>query len=115
MKQSYSQNNFLVYFIILFGFFILLFFTKNIFAQTQVLLDEKSSNEQQTQELRGEVDRLKKLQTEVNDDSSEIKTQIQGFTQTPSEDELLTYIYGYADTINKSDERMLIRNLSISP
>ena len=43
MKTSYTHNNFLAYLAILAGFFILLFFTKNIFIKPALSIQRNTS------------------------------------------------------------------------
>jgi beta-xylosidase len=65
MKQ-YTQNNFLAYLLILMTFFVILFFTKNIYIDMQVQLDTKEQYSTQLSEKQSELSRLNQLKKSLN-------------------------------------------------
>ncbi len=76
MKQNITSNNFVVYALILFGVFILLFFTRNIFSNTQILLDEKATLTSQIQESKENLTRLNNLKNTLYSEGSDAQNEI---------------------------------------
>lgn len=81
--------------------------------EIQILRDEKETNTQNVQNLSSELTRLNELQTQLEQDGWELQNTIQGFLAPPVENEIMNYIYGYANSLNQTDERMVIRDLII--
>lgn len=109
-----NHNNFVSYLIILLWFFVILFFTKNLYSDLQVSLDTK---EQKTAELTTKEQNLAKLnalKTELEVEESEALSEIQAFLKQVTEEDLVDYIYSYARDINLGSDRIVIRNLNIT-
>lgn len=115
MKTVRTQNNFLSYLCILAAFFVLLFFTKNIFADLQVSLDEESSAQQELQSKEAELKSLNELQKTLQENGEESLSEIQGLMWNFSDSDILEYVHSYAVDVNSTeDERLIIRSLSFS-
>lgn len=61
-----TQNTFLAYLLILIAFFIILFFTRNIFADLQVSLDTKEQLSQDILEKEKTLADLNEIQTKLS-------------------------------------------------
>lgn len=77
MKTPHAQNNFLAYLLVLAALFVLIFFTKNIFADMQVVLDEKDQNNSILQDKRETLSELKALKSELEQEGSEALAEIE--------------------------------------
>jgi len=109
-----NNNNFVNYLIILLGFFVILFFTKNLYSDLQVALDTK---EQKTSELASKEQNLAKLnslEADLEVEGSEALSEIQAFLKPVNEEDILNYIYSYARDVNLGSDRIIIRNLSVT-
>jgi hypothetical protein len=104
MKTNKIYNLFLF----LISFFILIFFTVNMFWELQENTDTKNIKN----------DKLKKLKTELNDLNIQKKDwnskQIQKFLQDFSEAEIFKYINDYIEEVNKASWEIVIELSSIS-
>ena len=114
MATAHTQNNFIAYLLVLASLFILIFFTKNIFADMQVTLDEKHLNTSALEEKRATLSELKSLKAELDKEGSEALAEIAWFRWEFSEKNMLNYIYEYAWWVNAGNERILIREISVS-
>lgn len=76
MATAHTQNNFIAYLLVLASLFILIFFTKNIFADMQVTLDEKHLNTSALEEKRATLSELKSLKAELDKEGSEALAEI---------------------------------------
>jgi len=111
--DSAKNNNFTIYLVLLIGFFILLFFTKNIYGDLQVAQD---ANEQYTSELQikqSELERLNEIQSTLSVEWSEDLILIEPFISELTPPLLFEYIYSYAKDTNLWNERMIIRDIFI--
>lgn len=113
MKQK-PQNNFSSYLLVLASLFIIVFITKNLFNNTQILLDERSSNEATESQKRSELDTLKELQSRLWEEWSEALREIQWFNGSFSEEDIIEYLHKYAGTVNAGNDRIVMRDVSIS-
>jgi len=111
--NQYTKNNFLLYLILLVSFFILLFFTKNFYSDLQVKLDTQSLKEQQLQKKESTLTSLNELQAKLKDPKSEAVEEIKWFTGVYSDENILEYIYMYAQKVNLTDERLVVRDMVI--
>lgn len=108
-----TQSSVLAYFLILLSFFILLFFTRNIFSELQVSLDTKETLAQELLAKQEELTKLNQIQALLaQEDSVEMKA-IQGYLWTFSDADILEYIYSYAQKVNLTNDRIIIRDLSL--
>jgi len=114
MKTSYTHNNFLAYLAILAGFFILLFFTKNIFSQMQVALDEKEGLQIELQEKEETLSKLNILQKTLEEDENILLDEIHGLTAKFSDSDILEYLHAYASSVNLWEERIIIRDITLN-
>ena len=114
MKTPHAQNNFLAYLLVLAALFVLIFFTKNIFADMQVVLDEKDQNNSILQDKRETLSELKALKSELEQEGSEALAEIEWFRGEFSDKDILNYIHEYAWGVNAGNARILVREVSIS-
>jgi len=113
MKQ-HTQNNFLSYLIILWALFVLVFFTKNIFEQVQQQSDELEVQNGELINQRSELTQLRNLQQELASEESEADKEIIGFSWEFSDENIINHIYGYAQEVNLWEERIIIREVSLT-
>ncbi len=66
MKKAYTQNNFLSYLLVLGTLFIVLFFTKDIFGNLQIALDESEAHKQELLEKEASLTALNELELILN-------------------------------------------------
>lgn len=113
MKQN-PQNNFSSYLLILASLFVIVFVTKNLFNDTQILLDERSVHEATESQKRSELDTLEELQSRLSQEWSEALWEIQWFKWDFSEEDMIEYIHKYTGSVNSWSERIVMRDISIS-
>lgn len=114
MKNIYPKNNFISYLLILWAFFIVLFFTKNIFAEIQITKDDIEQNEILLSEKDSELTELNTIQASFKKPNSDILEKIKIFSVSTEDKDILNYIYSQAQKVNLSKERIIIRELDIS-
>ena len=114
MKTAYTQNNFLSYVLILASFFVILFFTKNIYTNLQVNIDEGEQKMSELNEKNEMLTRLNTLEKELSSEGSEAAADIQGFLGEFSDESLVEYLYSYAANANSEGQKIVIKNVSIS-
>lgn len=112
--EKYTQNSFLSYLLILAGFFILLFFTKGIYTNLQIELDNKEQNTSLLSEKQEELSRLNNLKNSLSQEWNELLEEIQWFSGDFSDKAIIDYIYSYAQQVNLWKERIIIRDISIT-
>ena len=78
-KIPNSNNNFLSYLLILVSFFIVLFFTRNIFADLQVSLDTREQSQQDLALKKETHAKLESIQKTLTESGSLELQKIQGF------------------------------------
>jgi len=108
-----APDNFTIYLILLAGFFILLFFTKNIYWNLQVAQDTNEQYTTQLQSTQDELERLNNIQSALKIEWSEDLVEIESFISEVTPPLLFEYVYAYAKEVNGWSERMIVRNLSI--
>ena len=113
MKQ-HTQNNFLSYLIIIGTFFILLFFTKGIYAKIQEQTDALETQSAELTANKAELTRLGKLQQDLLAEDSPSLKEIKWFSWEFSDENIINHIYSYAQKVNLTDERIIIRDLNLS-
>lgn len=113
-KIPTTQNNFINYLIILLWFFVILFFTKNLYSDLQVQLDTKEQKNIELSNKNQNLNKLNELKNILEAEDSEALAEIQSFTKAVTDEDILEYIYSYAADINLWNERVIIRDLSIS-
>jgi len=115
MKQTPTHhNNFINYLILLVAFFVLLFFTKNIYSDLQVELDTKEQKTLELQKKQKSLSELNELKNILEAEESEALQEIQWFLDPVTDTDILDYIYTYARDINLGNEKIIIRDLTIS-
>lgn len=114
MKTSYTQNPFIAYLLMLWALFILIFFTKNIFADMQIALDEREQNRVQNEEKKNTLSELSSLKEKLMQEWSEALGEIQWFTGDFSDKNILEYLHTYAGQINAGNERIIMRDITIN-
>jgi hypothetical protein len=78
--KNHTQNNFLAYIIVLGAFFILIFFTKDIYGDIQETSDTLEVQNIELITNKTELTRLKKLQLELLEENSDALEDIKGFS-----------------------------------
>lgn len=109
-----KQNNFISYLIILIAFFILFFITKSFYSDYMMQREEKISLMKENSEKEKELKRLDTLKSELNNPNSKVLQDIQGLTGDVSPEEIMNYIYSYAQEVNLGSERMIIKTLDVT-
>ncbi len=112
--KKHTQNNFLSYLIILGALFILIFFTRDIYSQIQEQTDELEIQNVELTSQKAELTRLKKLQQDLLAEDSEADKEIKWFSWEFSDENIVNHIYSYAQKVNLWDERIIIRDISLS-
>ena len=112
--KKHTQNNFLAYLIILGAFFVLIFFTRGIYATVQEQLDMVETQESEVQTAKTELSRLWDLDQDLKAEDSEILQEIRWFSWVFSDEGIINHIYSYAQEVNLSDERIIIRDMSLN-
>ncbi len=109
-----SQNTVLTYFLILLSFFIVLFFTRNIFSDLQVSLDTREQSQNELTQEEAKLSKLNEIKTLLSQTWSAELQKIQGFLGTFSDADMMNYIYSYAQKINLGSDRMIIRDVNFT-
>lgn len=113
MKQ-HTQNNFLAYLIIIWVFFILIFFTKDIYAKIQEQTDAIETQNVELTSSKTELTRLWKLQQDLLVEDSPVLQEIKWFSWDFSDENIINHIYSYAQKVNLTDDRIIIRDISLT-
>lgn len=114
MKQPITQNNFYAYLLLLVAFFVLLFFTRWMYGDLQVSIDESEQKKIELSQLEQEHSNLTELKNRFDSNESEILEEIAGFTGEFSDKDILEYIHSYAEKINAWNERLIVRDITLS-
>jgi len=101
-------NKIISLFLYLFAFFVLIFFTINLFGEIQINSDFKNKQEQKLKDVK---ERLKDLNNLKNTKNSK---EIQKFLQDFSEAEIFKYLNDYIEDVNKASWEIVISISSIS-
>lgn len=112
MKHIF-QNHFFVYILFLISVFVLLFITKPQYELLQKHLDTRDASAFILEEKEENLDKLNTLKNNFASDSGDLLEKISHISDGYSDDEIIEYIYSYAQKINSGDERIIIKNLSI--
>ena len=114
MKTPYTQNNFLAYLLVLLALFILLFFTKSIYSDLQIWLDDREQKQQEFKEKEVTLKELNELQDKLNGSGSTALEEIQGLSWEFSDKDILEYIHSYAKKTNVGESNLIIRDIAFS-
>ncbi len=109
-----THSPLIAYLLILITFFVLLFFTRNYFSDLQQALDLRDTLEQTITSKQAELTELNRVQQLLTQTGSEEMKAITPFLAPFSEASILEYIYSYAQKVNLGNDRMIIRELSLS-
>jgi hypothetical protein len=112
--KKHTQNNFLTYLIVLGSFFVLIFFTKDIYWEIQEKTDTLETQNLELTTNKAELSRLKKLQLDLLGEDSQAVQEIRGFSWDFSDENIINHIYSYVQKVNLWDDRIIIRELSLS-
>ena len=112
--NNLEQNKFKVLLIGLFSFFILVFFTTNIYTDLQANLDLNNDKKTKLEELNKTLEKLNKLQASLKNENNKEAKDIKRFTKTFSENEIISYINDYIEELNKTEWQAIIAFNSIS-
>lgn len=113
MKKTIAGNSFYTYVLMLLTFFVLLFFTRNIYSDIQISTDEHEQNTIALEKLEKEHKELTQLRKKFDSDEDVIKEEIAGFSGELSDKDILEYLYSYAQKINEGNGELIIRSISI--
>lgn len=106
-----KENKFVWLLILLASFFVLIFFTQNMFYSMQEKLDLESELSIKNDGKTAELSKLESLEKDLA--SWEKQSEISRFTESFSEDEIISYLHNYVENINTQDSMIIIRDLSI--
>ena len=100
----------------LFAFFILVFFTSNLYSDLQWNLDENKDLKNQLEKLDTKLDKLNTLKNNLDNGSWEDSKIIKKFNSSFSEDEIILYINDYVEAVIKEDKNVVlsVENISFS-
>ena len=110
-----TKNPFIPYFLILVSFFIILFFTRGVFSNLQISLDAKEQLTLDLAQKQEILTQLNEIQGKLSQSGSLELAKIQPFLGNFSDADILEYIYDYAQKVNLTSDRMIIRDLSVVP
>lgn len=99
MKKVKKDNKFQALLIALLAFFILVFFTTNIYWELQWNIDTNKTKTEELTKLDTKLINLNKLKNNLNDWSLEETKKIKKFTSEFSEDEVFLYINQYIEQV----------------
>ena len=117
MKNVNHNNNsthIFGYFFLLLSFAILLLFTKNVYASLQVSLDEQKTKQSELSDLKKELEELNQLHKQLKSDQSDERSAIAPFMADASQENILAYLYDYAQSKNNQQNTIIFRNISFS-
>lgn len=115
MKNVNKNNSFLAYILILLSFFVLIFFTKNFYKETQVLLDETESVTQKLEKVSTDLSKMQSLSQKLQNDSGEERELVNPLLEKVSESALLEHFYSYAQEKNQDKNTIVYRSIDFSP
>ena len=107
----HNDKRMTTYLLILLSLFILMFFTRGVYAELQVLLSEREKNEADYMKLEMQKNKLSTIQKEMKDANSDTRQEIERYIADFREDDLLRYFYGYADW---SQGKFVIQSMKLS-
>ena len=107
------QNNHSSYLLVLFSIFILFFITIWQYEFLQENLDEKNESLIKLQEKEDILRELNDLKLKVK--SEEVREDLEKYRVNFSEDEIIKYIYDYAFNSQLKEDRVIIKNISLTP
>lgn len=112
MNINKNNNKFTALLIFLVSFFVLVFFTKNMFYDMQAKLDINETLQIELETKNEELLKLESLEKDLKswDKKEEISRFIKGF----SEDEMLTYLHTYIEEVNWENWLILINSLNFT-
>jgi len=113
MKLAENNNNFFSYLLVLLGFFLVFFITKNIYADLQSSLDLKQNQEIDLQAKNDELNSLNTLERELEAKQSEDISEITVFSADVSEAAILDYLHSYAAAKNINNDTIIYRSINI--
>ena len=114
LAENNKNNNFLPYLLVLVGFFIVFFVTKNLYADLQSSLDLKQSLEIDLQAKNNELNKLNTLEKELESKQLEDISELTVFSADVSESAILEYLHEYAALKNINNDTIVYRSINIS-
>jgi len=115
MDFQSSNNKFFSYVVILVGFFILLFITKDFFYVLQEKLDERNQNERNLEKAKSEHSELEELKVKFESNQDELLKNVSKYTLDFNSENLFNYIHSYVENVNSSWRgSIIIRSLTLS-
>jgi len=113
MSINTPKNNFVWYILILVALFVLIFFTKNIFADMQQSMDLKNQRLADMQSNEAELARLNKIQKDFSDNNSDATAEISKFTKGFDDQAIINHIYDYIEKLNAENTVVAIKSVSL--
>lgn len=101
--------------IILWSFFILVFVTKPLYTRFIEAQDTSETLTRELNEKQNELTKLEEIKNLLWESDSEIVSELQSFSQEFDEADMLSYLHTYAQEVNLSNERIIFRDISITP
>jgi len=114
MSTLNKNNKFIPLLIWLFAFFILVFFTTNIYSNMQINLDENKTKKEELEKLDTKLTSLNNIQKELENKDNKESQKINKFTSDFSEDKIIKYINDYFEQINQTEWNTVLKLNSIS-
>jgi len=108
MTTLQKDNKFQALLFALFAFFILVFFTTNIYSELQWSLDENNTKQEELNKLNTKLEELNLLKNNLQDSSLDETKKIKKFVWEFSEDKILLYINEYIEQINMADQGIVL-------
>ncbi len=112
MSVYKKDNKFTSLLIILASLFILVFFTKGVFYSMQENFDKSESLNSSLDEKTIELQKLETLDKDLK--TWDKKKEINMFLKSFKEDEIVSYIYDYVESLNNSDNMIIVKSLSLN-
>ena len=116
MNNLQKNDKFFSLLISLFSFFILVFFTINIYSDMQWNWEANDIKKEELLELDKKLTKLNNLKTNLGDKNNSDSKKIKKFSMEFSEDKLIWYINDYVELVNKEnkDTGLLLDSISFS-
>lgn len=110
MTVELKNNRFVSYLIVLLALFILILFTKDQIMNVQFNLDKKEQINSELENVREKQKALVSTAIDVEKEWSQTQRYLTPFT----EDEILEYLYSYAEDVNIGSGTIFIKDINIS-
>jgi len=85
-----------------------------VYASLQVSLDEQKTKQSELSDLKKELEELNQLHKQLKSDQSDERSAIAPFMADASQENILAYLYDYAQSKNNQQNTIIFRNISFS-